>query len=175
MDEGEVPETVEIPEGYGAKVFSGKMPESATYEGFTPSAFYSLVRADLDAPESGTYYATVSSIEESGNYGVILGYREKFSLMEWLFIPLNQIRIYRWEGQSLPFIFFPLGITLAAGILAISLKKEAAARFNPAHCRSFCRPFLSGYRLIIYTPDDGFTEQEFIFSRSNHYNFSGSC
>lgn len=133
VDEGEVPETVEIPEGYGAKVFSGKMPESATYEGFTPSAFYSLVRADLDAPESGTYYATVSSIEESGNYGVILGYREKFSLMEWLFIPLNQIRIYRWEGQSLPFIFFPLGITLAAGILAISLKKEAAARFNPAH------------------------------------------
>ncbi|KKG14187.1 hypothetical protein EO98_09460 [Methanosarcina sp. 2.H.T.1A.6] len=131
-NEGEVPETAEVPEGYGAKVFSGKIPESATYEGFTPSAFYSLARADLQAPESGTYYAAVSSIEGGGNYGVILGYREIFSLIEWLLIPLNQIRTYRWEGQSLPFIFFPLGVTLATGILAISLKKEAAAGFNPA-------------------------------------------
>lgn len=130
--EGEVPETVELPEGYGAKVFSGKMPENATYEGFTPSAFYSLARVDFPAPESGTYYAAVSSIEGGGNYGVILGYRERFSLIEWLLIPLNQIKTYRWEGQSLLFIFFPLGVTLAAGILAISLNAEAAAGFNPA-------------------------------------------
>ena len=129
---GEVPETAELPDGYGAKVFSSEIPESATYEGFTPSAFYSLARADLQAPESGTYYAAVSSIEGGGNYGVILGYRESFSLIEWLLIPLNQIRTYRWEGQSLPFIFFPLGVTLAVGILAISLYKEAAAGFNPA-------------------------------------------
>lgn len=131
-DEETVPETAELPEGYGTKVFSGKVPESATYEGFTPSAFYSLARADLQAPESGTYYAAVSSIEGGGNYGVILGYRETFSLVEWLLIPLNQIKTYRWEGQSLPFIFFPLGVTLAVGILAISLKMEAAAGFNPA-------------------------------------------
>jgi len=131
-DKGEVPETLELPEGYGAKVFSGEMPESATYEGFTPAAFYSLARADLRAPESGTYYLTVSSIEGGGNYGVILGYQEKFSLLEWLSIPLTQIKTYRWEGQSLPFIFFPLGVTLAAGILVISLRKEAASGFNPA-------------------------------------------
>lgn len=131
-EEGEVPETLELPEGYGAKVFSGEMPESATYEGFTPAAFYSLVRTDLQAPESGTYYVAVSSIGMAGNYGVILGYQEKFSLLEWLLIPLNQIKTYRWEGQSLPFIFFPLGIALAAGILIISFKKEVAAGFNPA-------------------------------------------
>lgn len=131
-DEGKLPETLELPEGYGAKVFSGKIPESATYEGFTPAAFYSLARADLQSPESGTYYIAVSSAEEGGNYGIVLGYRESFSLIEWLLIPLNQIRTYRWEGQSLPFIFFPLGVTLAAGIVAISLKIEAAAGFNPA-------------------------------------------
>lgn len=130
--EGEVPEIAEVPEGYGAKAFQGKRLESAKYEGFTPSAFYSLARADFQAPESGTYYVAVASVEGEGNYGVILGYREKFSLTEWLSIPLNQIRTYRWEGQSLPFIFFPLGITLAAGILGILLKKEAAAGFNPA-------------------------------------------
>jgi hypothetical protein len=131
-NEGELPEIVELPEGYGAKVFSGERPESATYEGFTPAAFYSIARADLQAPESGTYYVAVSSVESGGNYGIILGYKESFSLLEWLLIPLTQIKTYIWEGQSLPFIFFPLGITLAAGILLISHKKEAAAGFNPA-------------------------------------------
>jgi hypothetical protein len=131
-DEGKAPEAAEVPEGYGTKVFSGERTESAAYEGFTPSAFYSLARADFQAPESGTYYAAVNSIDRGGNYGVILGYREEFSLIEWLLIPLNQIKTYRWEGQSLLFILFPLGITLAAGVLAISLKKEAVTGFNPA-------------------------------------------
>lgn len=132
-DERTVPENVEVSDGYGTKVFTGIEPESATYEGFTPSAFYSLVRADLQAPESGTYYVAVSSVEGEGNYGVVLGYKERFSLTEWLSIPLNQIRTYRWEGQSLPFIFFPLGITLAAGILIILRKKEDASGFKPSH------------------------------------------
>ena len=131
-DEGEVPDNVETPQGYGVKILTGTKPERATYEGFTPSAFYSLTRTDLQAPESGTYYAAVSSVEGEGNYGVVLGYKERFSLVEWLSIPLNQIRTYQWEGQSLIFIFFPLGITLAAGILGILLKKEATAGFNPA-------------------------------------------
>jgi hypothetical protein len=131
-DEGEVPEIAEVPEGYGAKTLPGKRTESARYEGFTPGAFYSLARLDFQAPESGTYYAAVSSVEGEGNYGLVIGYREKFSLIEWLSIPLNQIRTYLWEGQSLPFIFLPLGITLAAGILGILLKKEAAIGFNPA-------------------------------------------
>lgn len=132
-DEGTVPENVEVPDGYGTKVFTGTEPESTTYEGFTPSAFYSLVRADLQAPEDGTYYIAVSSAEGEGNYGVVLGYKERFSLTEWVSIPLNQIRTYRWEGQSLAFIFTPLGITLAAGILAILRKKEDAFGFKPAH------------------------------------------
>lgn len=131
-DEGEVPENVEVPDGYRTKVLTGTRPESATYEGFTPSVFYSLVRTDLQAPEKGTYYVAVNSLEGKGDYGIVLGYKERFSLIEWLSIPLNQIRTYRWEGQSLPFIFLPLGITLVAGIFGILLKKEAASGFNPA-------------------------------------------
>jgi hypothetical protein len=131
-DEGKLPEKLEVPEGYGAKVFSGKLPENATYEGFTPGAFYSLVQADLNAPESGIYYVAVSSIGGEENYGLVLGYKEKFSLAEWLLIPLNQIRTYLWEGQSLFFILLPLAATLIAGILVILNKKESAAGFNPA-------------------------------------------
>ncbi len=127
----EAPETVKIPEGNGILVVPGSRPGSATYEGFTPSAFHSLARLDLEAPESGTYYAAVNSPPGGGNYGVVLGYLESFSLKEWLLIPLNQIRIYRWEGQSLLFIFSPLLLTLAVGFLIILRTKAEVVDYDP--------------------------------------------
>ncbi len=130
-DAAELPGTVEIPEGNGTLVVSGSRPKSATYEGFTPSAFYSLARLDLEAPENGTYYAAVNSPPGGGNYGVVLGYLETFSLMEWLLIPLNQVRIYRWEGQSLLFIFSPLLFTLAMGFLLILRTKADVVDYDP--------------------------------------------
>ena len=147
-DEGKVPEMLEMPEGYGAKVLSYSLPESPVYEGFTPSAFYSLAQLDIKAPESGIYYIAVGAIQEKrgiqekgvqergilkeGNYGIIIGYRETFTLKEWISIPLSQIKIYRWEGQSLLLIFTPLALTLAAGIRAIFFKRKIVDRFNPA-------------------------------------------
>jgi len=153
-DEGKVPEMLEVPKGYGTKVLSNGLPESPVYEGFTPSAFYSIARLDTEAPESGTYYVAVGAVQETdaregkntikgegiqereikgkGNYGIIIGYRETFTLMEWISIPLSQIRIYRWEGQSLLLIFAPLALTLTFGLLAIFFKRETAAGFNPA-------------------------------------------
>ncbi|HWQ49964.1 MAG TPA: hypothetical protein VN414_13690 [Methanosarcina sp.] len=158
-DEGKVPEKLEVPKGYGAKVLSYNLPASPVYEGFTPSAFYSLAKLDIKAPESGTYYAAVGAIQEAGsregedaiqekglqekelqikkiqragNYGLVTGYRETFTLKEWISIPLSQIKIYRWEGQGLLLIFTPLVLTLAAGILVIFFKRETVAGFNPA-------------------------------------------
>ncbi|RXA19034.1 hypothetical protein EQO05_10280 [Methanosarcina sp. MSH10X1] len=147
-DEGRAPEGLEVPDGYGAKVLSYGMPESPVYEGFTPSAFYSLARLDMEAPESGIYYAAVGAVHgaditggetvperevpSEGNYGMVLGYRETFTLKEWITVPLSQIRVYRWEGQSLYLIFTPLALTLAAGFLAIYLKKETVAGLSPA-------------------------------------------
>lgn len=153
-NEGKVPEKLEMPEGYGAKVLSYSLPERPVYEGFTPSAFYSLVKLDIKAPESGTYYAAVGAIQgtgsrkgedaiqekslqereisREGNYGLILGYKETFTLKEWISIPLSQIKIYRWEGQGLLLIFTPLVLTLAAGLLVIFLKRETVAGFSPA-------------------------------------------
>lgn len=153
-DEGQPTQGLEVPEGYGAKVLSYSLPESPVYEGFTPSAFYSLARLDMEAPESGTYYAAVSAVQETGvadgdgsvqeenaqereipgkgNFGLVLGYRESFTLKEWITIPLSQIRIYRWEGQSLLFIFTPLALTLTAGFLAIYIKRENVAGLSLA-------------------------------------------
>jgi hypothetical protein len=146
-NEGKVPEKLEVLEGYGAKVLSYSLPESPVYEGFTPSAFYSLAKLDIKAPESGTYYAAAGAIQEKGlqgreipregNYGIVIGYRETFTLKEWISIPLRQIKIYRWEGQGLFLIFTPLALTIAAGLLAIFFKRETAADFNPARISGF--------------------------------------
>ncbi|HEY3360480.1 MAG TPA: hypothetical protein VGK06_01270 [Methanosarcina sp.] len=152
-DEEKVPERLEVPKGYGAKVLFYNFPESPVYEGFIPSAFYSLCHLDIKAPESGIYYAAVGvmpelnvtegctiqeksmqekEIQRDGNYGLIFGYKETFTLKEWISVPLSQIKIYRWEGQSLFLIFTPLALTLAAGLLAIFFKREAVSGFNPA-------------------------------------------
>lgn len=53
-------------------------------------------------------------------------------MKEWISVPLNQIKIYLWEGQSLFLIFTPLGITLALGLLVIFFKREVVSGFNPA-------------------------------------------
>jgi hypothetical protein len=125
--EGNVPEKLEMPQGYGVKVFSGRLQEKPVYEAFAPSAFYSIASWDLPAPVSGKYYAVVSSEQGAGNYGLVLGNEEYFTLMEWISTPLSQIRVYLWEGQSPLLVFAPLGIILVLGLLAILLKKDILA------------------------------------------------
>ena len=177
-NEGKVPETLEVPKGYGVKVFPGDLPESPVYEAFTPSAFYSLASPDLKAPESGTYYAVVSSTQGKGNYGIVIGYKETFTLKEWISVPLNQIKIYLWEGQSLFLIFTPLGITLALGLSGNLLQKGSCSRFQScSYLRNLRRPFLPGHRIIVHFPDADFIEQKFIFFRSFYYSLpnSGEC
>lgn len=140
-NEGKIPEKAEVPEGYGVKVFPGELPESPVYEAFSPSAFYSLAKADLEAPKSGKYYAVAGSAQGKGNYGIVIGYKEIFTLKEWVSVPLSQIKLYRWEGQSLFSIFAPLGITLTAGLMALFIKREVVAGFNPARISGFLAGF----------------------------------
>jgi hypothetical protein len=131
-NEGKIPEKLEVPEGYGVKVFPGSLPESPVYEAFAPSSFYSLANPDLIAPENGTYYAVAIATRGEGNYGIVLGYKEAFTLKEWISTPFNLIKTYLWEGQSLLFIFAPLGLTIVLGLLAIFLNKDVVSGFNPA-------------------------------------------
>lgn len=130
--EGKVPTNLDVPKGYGVKVYSGNLGNGPEYEEFTPSAFYTLSSPDLIAPENGTYYVVVSSTNEGGNYGIVIGYKEIFSLKEWISIPLNQIKVYLWEGQSLVMILSPIVITLALGIIAFFLKRKVISGSSPA-------------------------------------------
>lgn len=123
-NQGTVPDYVEVPEGSGAMVVEGKLPAEATYEPFSPSSFYSLATMDLNAPSSGTYYVAVYEPYLGGHYGLAVGYRETYTLQEWILIPINLISIYQWEGQSLPFILAPMGVILVVGLALILWRRR---------------------------------------------------
>ena len=107
-----------------------------------------LSTSDLKAPESGKYYIVVSSEQGEGNYGIVVGYKETFTLKEWISVPLNQIKIYRWEGQSLILIFAPLAINSCSRSSGTFLQKGNCSRFQSCtNFRSSCRPLLSGHRM----------------------------
>jgi len=122
-NQGTVPDYVEVPEGSGAMVVEGKLPAEATYEPFSPSSFYSLATIDLNAPSSGTHYVAVYEPYRGGHYGLAVGYRETYTLQEWILIPINLISIYQWEGQSLSSILAPMGVILVVG-LALILRRR---------------------------------------------------
>ncbi len=123
-----LPPGVDIPGGYGAVVARGSMPKSATYEPFGPGSYYGLADLDLEAPENGTYYAAVFG-EAAGNYGLVIGYRETFSLDELFSLPLKMISVHRWEGQSLALILLPFLAVLTAGYYLLLRRDLSLSRW----------------------------------------------
>lgn len=115
---GTVPAGVEIPAGTSAVVVEGSAPVRAEYEPFTPSALYQVAAYTLDITTPGTYYAAVAG--DGGNFGLSVGFREEFSLTEWLAVPLAVVEVHLWEGQSPLLIFGPLVLILALGAVALA-------------------------------------------------------
>jgi hypothetical protein len=110
--------TGEEPADSGAVVIGGTVPAGADFEPFTPSALYPTAEYSLDITTPGTYYVAVYAPETSasgGNFGLAVGYREEFTLTEWLLVPVSVLGIHRWEGQSWALILGPLVVTLIAG------------------------------------------------------------
>jgi len=128
VNQGVVPGDVEVPEGSGVIVLEGKPPSQATYEPFSPSSFYSLGAIDLNAPSSGTYYVAVYEPFQEGHYCLAVGYRETYTLEEWILIPINLISVYQWEGQSLPFILAPMVAILVIGLAILLWRQRSRGR-----------------------------------------------
>jgi hypothetical protein len=122
--QGTVPDYVEMPEGAGGMVVEGKNPTRATYEAFSPSAFYQLADLELDAPSSGTYYVAVCENSRGGHYGLAIGDRESFTLSEWILTPLSVISIREWGGQSLPLAFAPAAAVFVVGIAILISRRR---------------------------------------------------
>ncbi len=116
---GGVPPSLEIPPGYGAVIVEGTSPEQPEYEPFTPSAIYEAASYSREIAVPATYYAVVRSPGGSGKYSLAVGYREAFTPLEWLSIPIDQIRIHLWEGQPLWLILSPLILVGSVGLVLV--------------------------------------------------------
>ena len=103
---------------YGAVVIEGTRPAAAEFEPFTPSALYPTADHSQKVTQPGIWYVAVYAPEASasgGNFGLAVGYREEFTLAEWLLVPFSVLGIHRWEGQSWVLILGPLAAVLGAG------------------------------------------------------------
>jgi hypothetical protein len=116
-NKGDLPDFVEAPESVNVMIIEGKHPDQAYYEGFSPSSQYFVAKVDMDAPASGTYYIAVYEPNQGGHYGLAVGYQETFTLLEWIRVPIDQISIYQWSGQSLALILAPMTLTVAIGLV----------------------------------------------------------
>jgi hypothetical protein len=88
----------------------------AEYEPFTPGAYYFLASVDTRVSEAGTYHVAVHSPVDGGAFGLAIGYREEFTLTEWLLLPPELMSIYVWEGQSGLQVLGPPVAVLAVGM-----------------------------------------------------------
>lgn len=130
---GTFPQYIEIPENYGAIGIAGSMPDTADYEPFTPSALYPVAEFSEEIIDEGSYFIAVYEPDNAGNFGLAIGYREEFSLSEWLLVSIAAIGIHLWEGQSLAFIASPLIAVLIAGFaypFAINRKAVPESAFG---------------------------------------------
>ncbi|WAI02165.1 hypothetical protein [Methanogenium organophilum] len=122
------------PKEYGAVVIKGTVPAGAMFEPFTPSALYSTAAYSHRVTEPGTWYVAVYAPETSaagGNFGLAIGYREEFTLWEWLLVPFSVAGIHRWEGQSWALILGPLVVTVIAGFGLIYWWRRRGGKAGP--------------------------------------------
>jgi hypothetical protein len=120
--EGSLPRDVSVPEGYNWRTVSSGVPDP-TYEPFSPSSYYDLSDVEFDAPNTGQYFIVVyenTSNPIGGHYGLAIGFRESFTLEEWVLLPINLLDIYIWSGQTLPVILAPMIVTVIVGLVLVS-------------------------------------------------------
>jgi len=111
-----LPVYIEVPVGYGVIVVNGTALEEAVYEPFSPGWFYELANMTMDAPTDGTYYVMVfEKANNTGNYGLAVGYLEEFTLIEFITIPCKVLTIYTWEGQNRFITLLPIILALIIG------------------------------------------------------------
>jgi len=125
-NEGDLPAGIVLLENNGYIVIPGTKPDHPEYEPFTPAANYQWLKYEYIAEVPGTYYiAMVNNGTGPGSYGLAVGYKEEFSLSEWVMIPISIANIRIWEGNSQAFVIgFPLLIVVFGLVYLFRVKKE---------------------------------------------------
>ena len=130
MPSGPVPPGLKLLAQDQAVVMIGTPPVKGEYEPFSPSVIYEVASFTTTIEQPGTYYASVAAPEGETDYSFVVGYREDFTIAEWLTIPLSLIGIYLWEGQPAWAVAAPYIIVILAGlgILLWQQEKEGIKR-----------------------------------------------
>jgi hypothetical protein len=107
----------EIPEGYGLIHIHGEQQVVKEYEPFTPSSYYHVIDVSTTVNQSATYYLIIDSATGSGKVGVVLGYLEYFTPLEWIKVPFDVAFVHHWEGQDYLIILLPMIVIVFGGLL----------------------------------------------------------
>ncbi len=114
---------VQIPTNMLAKQIPVNKEVKATYEAFGPSVYKQGAKYENSGLRPGTYFLAVVSNGLSGNYGLAVGYKESFTVLEQILTPVNVIQVYIWEGQNLLFVLMPYLIMLLLGSVLLVRRK----------------------------------------------------
>jgi hypothetical protein len=126
---GSVPGYLEVPPGVTAMAVDSVRTARATYEPFSPSAYFRLADITVMAPADGTYHVAVADPERGGNYGLAIGERETTTLAEWVTNPLAFPSIYLWEHESPLVVLSPMLAVLLAGV-ALLVRPRTGRRLD---------------------------------------------
>jgi hypothetical protein len=107
----------EIPDRYGLLHIHGEKQDKKEYEPFTPSSYYQVLDLDMSVNEAGTYFLIVDATEGSGKVGIVIGYVESFTFIEWLKVPFDVAFVHNWEGQDYLIILLPMILIVVGGLL----------------------------------------------------------
>jgi len=116
---GYIPDCLRVNYPENAELVVLKTPEKPDYEPFTPQAIYQTGGYSKIIETPGLYYITIYGTDTKGKVGTAIGYIEKFTIYEWVMIPLLTTGIHVWEGQPIPIIILPFLITVALGFIFI--------------------------------------------------------
>lgn len=100
----------------------GTVSKDMVFEPFAPSSYYQGATLETVIEKPGTYAIFIQDKENPGKFGLVVGYKEAFSLYEWITVPLMTIRIHQWEGQSIIGILGFFFMTLVLGGIFLQRK-----------------------------------------------------
>jgi hypothetical protein len=114
---------IDPPPGTGVKNLSGARAQAAELEPFTPIALYEILAYEGEATVSGPVYVVVTTNGIGGRYVLGTGYAENFGPLEWIALPIERLRIHRWQGQPLLIVAGPIGFFIVIGGLLLSFRR----------------------------------------------------
>ena len=129
---GTLPGFVQVPPGSLVQVVPG-VRKAAEYEPFTPGAYVFTANADFSVPADGSYSVAVFDAQSGGPFSLAVGYREGFTFVQWVTLPLAYLSIYRWEGDPWLTVLWPLLAVLLVGLALIGWSTaRRGLRLGPA-------------------------------------------